>query len=175
MGFYNTIAKGYDQLHKDEQEAKIAKIIDVVDSDFLPKKGEKLLDVGCGTGVSTAPWECECVGIDPAEELVRIAEYKFRNDDSKGFVCAKAEEIPFPDNSFDFVLSVTAFQNFDDIRKAIKEIKRVGKNKFVFTVLKKSSKIDEIEKLIIINFRIKKIIMEAKDVIFVCESNIYKQ
>lgn len=170
MDYYDDIAEGYEELHGEEQESKMAKIISDVDSSFLPTKTDRVLDVGCGTGISTESWGGECVGIDPSIELIKIAQEKFKGDKKKKFILAKAEEIPFEDNFFDFVISVTSFQNFENIREAIKEIKRVGKKKFLFTVLRKSPKIEFIEKLIIINFKVKKIIMEKKDIIFVCES-----
>lgn len=164
--YYDQIAEGYDALHKDEQIQKLAKIISSIDPKFLPKKSDSLLDVGCGSGISTAPWECRCVGFDPSIELIKIAR---NNYPKKHFFVAMAENIPFPGDSFDFVICITAIHNFSDIKRGINEMKRVGKKGFIFTVLKKSKNIDNIQKLIIINFRIIKIIMEDKDIIFICE------
>ena len=47
-------------------------------------------------------------------------------------------------------------------------MKRVGKNKFAFSVLKKSEKLDKIKKLIEKIFTIKHEIEEEKDIIFIC-------
>ena len=110
----------------------------------IPRKGEKLLDVGCGSGISTSVWNCDCTGIDPSEKLIEIAH---KNYPGKRFVVASAEDIPFPDGAFDILISITAIHNFKDVRKAINEMKRVCKGRFVITVLRKAAKVDEIAKL----------------------------
>ncbi len=162
--YYNSIASGYDSLHMEEQLQKMTTIIADMGKD-IPKKDEKLLDVGCGTGISTSVWNCDCTGIDPSRELIEIAHRKYPN---KRFLVGNAEELPFPDKSFDIVISITAIHNFDDIKKGILEMKRVCKDRAVFSVLKKAKDIEDIQKYIIINFRIKRIMMEEKDLIFIC-------
>lgn len=159
--YYDDIAAGYEELHKTEQEKKMQIIL----SEVKVKPTDKLLDVGCGTGITTMPWKCIRTGIDPARQLLVRAHEK----DQIEYVLAAAEDIPFDDNSFDIVTSVTAIQNFSDIKKGLEEIKRVGKKTFVLTFLKRSEKRDCIEGLINDMFKIKKIIEEEKDMIFICE------
>ena len=159
MNYYDSISKGYEKLHKEEQKNKL-KII----KKFLKVKiADKLLDVGCGTGITTSPWKCKRYGIDPAENLLKRA--RLRNKIK--YIKAVAENIPFKDNYFDVVISVTAIQNFDNIEKGLKEIKRVGKDRFILTFLKKSSKRNKIDKLIKKYFKIKEIIEEEKDMIYI--------
>ena len=79
---------------------------------------------------------------------------------------AQAEKIPYSDDEFDYVISVTAIQNFEDVEQGLKEIKRVGKTKFVLTALKKSSKMSKIRILINKLFDVKQEIEEDKDFIF---------
>ena len=164
--YYDAIAEGYDSLHKEEQIKKLAKILSDLPAHLIPKPSESLLDVGCGSGISTAPWDCRCTGIDPSIELIKIAQ---KNYPGKDFIVGHAENLPFKEKSFDFVISITAIHNFSDIKKGILEMKRVGRKGFVFTVLRKSSNVDLIQKLLIINFRVHKIVMEDKDIIFICE------
>ena len=45
---------------------------------------------------------------------------------------SKAENLPFKDNAFNFVVSITAIHNFSNIEKSLEEINRVGRNEFVF-------------------------------------------
>jgi ubiquinone/menaquinone biosynthesis C-methylase UbiE len=162
--FYGGIASGYDELYMAEQLQKMTSIIAELGAD-VPKKKEKLLDVGCGTGISTSVWKCECTGIDPSSELIEIAKKKYPG---KTFLVGKAEKLPFPDKSFDVVICITAIHNFDDVRQGLIEMKRVCKDRVVITVLRKSKKVEDIQKYIIINFRVKRIVMEEKDLIFVC-------
>ena len=160
MNYYDEISKTYDELHKEEQLAKIQIIFD----EDLVKPQDKLLDVGCGTGFSLDCFECkEAIGIDPSEKLIQ--QYKGKHQ----VQVAQAEQLPFKDSQFDVVLSFTAIQNFDDIQKGLQEIKRVGKTKFGLTFLKRSMKaqiIEEIIEKVFSEFNIKKIEQE-KDFIFI--------
>lgn len=158
MQYYNKISKGYNELHGKEQKAKV----DLIKKNIKISKKDKLLDVGAGTGLSS-DFECDVTAVDPSEELLK------QNPVKKKFV-AYAENLPFPDSSFDIVISVTAVHNFKNIEKGLLEIKRVGKNKFVLSVLKKSAKFDLIKKLIKKYFKIQKEIEEEKDLIFLCNS-----
>jgi ubiquinone/menaquinone biosynthesis C-methylase UbiE len=158
MTYYDEISEGYEELHKEEQEKKIALI-----KKFLkPKETDKLLDVGCGTGLTTEPWPCKRFGIDPAKKLIARA----RDKENIEYKVAPAENIPYKDNEFDYVISITAIQNFQDIEKGLNEIKRVGKNNFILTCLKRSPKINTIIQLINKHFKVKQVVEEEKDLIY---------
>lgn len=158
--YYDEISEGYEELHRDEQEKKMKIIL----SEVKVAPSDSLLDVGCGTGLTTVPWKCKRTGIDPAGKLLEKAHDK----ENINYVLAAAEMIPFPNKSFDIVTSVTAIQNFSNIKKGLSEIKRVGKDRFVLTYLKKSAKSKMIERLISEIFNVKKRIEEEKDIIFIC-------
>ncbi len=158
MTYYDEISEGYEELHKEEQLKKI----ELIKKYLKPNPEDKLLDVGCGTGLTTEPWKCKRYGIDPAKKLLA----KAKNKENIKYKLAPAENIPYPDNFFDIVISITAIQNFQDIEKGLKEIKRVGKDKFILSFLKKSSKAEKIKKLIKKVFDVKEIIEEEKDLIF---------
>ena len=160
MDFYRLISKGYNELYGEEQKVKL----NIIKENLDIKSTDLLLDVGCGTGISD--FDCKVLGIDPSVELLK-------QNLERQTVLAKAENIPFKDRSFDKVISVTAMHNFDNIEKSMEEIRRVGKKDFAFSILKKSSKFDFIEKEIKENFEIKKIIDGKKDWVFIC-SKIFK-
>lgn len=155
MNYYNEISKGYEGLYKEEQFKKLK----IIKKYIKVNKKDKLLDVGCGSGFSTNLWNCKAFGIDPSIELLKKAK--------GNFILAKAENLPFKNNFFDIVTSITSIQNFTNIEKALKEIKRVGKNKFILTFLKKSPKKSKILNLIKKHFKIKNLIEEEKDLIFI--------
>jgi ubiquinone/menaquinone biosynthesis C-methylase UbiE len=157
--YYNTIAPAYDELHEAEQLKKL----EVIKPLLKINKDTKLLDVGCGSGISTN-FECDATGIDPSDELLKIAEKKYPHIQ---FFQGNAEQLPFEDNSFDVVISLTAIQNFADIQKGISEIKRVGKKQFALSYLKQSNKAENIETEIKKQFPKAKRIEEEKDIIFV--------
>jgi len=156
MGYYDETSRNYNELHGEEQLNKLRIIAD----NLKVKKSDSLLDVGCGSGLSSKIFNCNITGIDPSEKLLQQCPFKT--------VQASAESIPFPDHSFDIVIAVTCIHNFNDIEQGLSEIKRVGKDIFAFSILKKSVKLKEIEVLISKCFNITKRIEEEKDVIFIC-------
>lgn len=161
MGYYDDIAEGYNELHGEEQLKKLRIVKKKLeDHEIKITPGTKLLDVGCGTGISTDFWDCDATGIDPSEGLIR---QNINKGKKSRLIAAHAENIPFPDKSFDIVLSITAIQNFDDVEKGLKEIKRVGKGCFVLSFLKKSEKADMIKGLIENMFDVNEIVEEEKD------------
>ena len=155
MNYYDETATGYNELHGEEQLNKLKIIAD----EIKVTKNTKLLDVGCGTGLSAKVFDCNITGIDPAEKLLEQAPFKK--------IKAKAESLPFKDNEFDVVIAVTSIHNFDDIEKGLKEIKRVGKDQFALTVLKKAQNADQIIEKIKNIFPVIQEIDESKDKIFI--------
>jgi len=158
--YYDKISESYEELHKEEQLKKIMLLSKYIN----PKQGDKLLDVGCGTGISTEPWNCIRFGLDSSEKLLEIGK-KLRKGIS--FIKGEAENMPFPDRYFDYVISITSVQNFKDIEKGLKEIKRVGKGRFIISFLKKSGSNNKIKEMIEKIFEIREIIEEDKDLIFI--------
>jgi ubiquinone/menaquinone biosynthesis C-methylase UbiE len=166
MDFYKLISPGYDELYGEEQRIKL----NILKKNLNIKNDDLLLDVGCGTGHK---FDCGVVGIDPSIELLQQHQKNNNKFNNKNRILARAENIPFKDNIFDKVISITSMHNFDDIEKGIKEMKRVGKEDFAFSVLKKTRHFDLIEKEINENFDVKKIIDGKKDWVFIC-SKVFK-
>ena len=156
MPYYDAISGGYDELHGEEQLSKLS----IIKSNLEISKNAMLLDVGCGTGISSQ-FGCKVVGLDSSIGLIKLNK---SSDKIVGF----AESLPFKGNSFDYVISITSIHNFKNIKKSINEMKRVGKEHFVFSVLRKSGKFDYIKKMIEENFKIGNVVEEEKDVIFFC-------
>lgn len=163
MNYYDQIADGYDELHKEEQLKKLA----IIKNSGIVKVGDNLLDVGCGSGFSLDYFNVSsAVGVDPSAGLVS------KYSGNQKIMVERAEQLNFEDDLFDVVISITAIQNFDCVPEGLKEIKRVGKKRFALTYLKKSSKAQEIEDLmseIFAEFSIKRI-EEEKDIIFLIKS-----
>lgn len=165
MDYYDQISEGYGELHEDEQLRKAM----IIAEQIRPRQDELLLDVGCGPATYISLFSCIKVGIDPSKELLRKAIEAEEGKEDCFFIQARAEALPFRDMSFDYVISVTAVHNFTDVKKGLSEIRRVAKGKVVLSVLKRSSKFGQIEKLIEELFEIKKIILEDKDAVFLLE------
>jgi ubiquinone/menaquinone biosynthesis C-methylase UbiE len=99
-------------------------------------QGESVLEVGCGTGEVTLAAKAktgaagQVVGLDPSPEMIAVAHDKAQQ---KGvaidFEVGVIEAIPFPDDSFDVVLSSLMMHHLPDALKArgLAEIRRVLK------------------------------------------------
>jgi demethylmenaquinone methyltransferase/2-methoxy-6-polyprenyl-1,4-benzoquinol methylase/phosphoethanolamine N-methyltransferase len=100
-----------------------------------PAPGEKVLDVGCGTGtlaiaIKRQAGAGEVHGIDASPEMVLVAKEKSAKGGSDiDFRVALIEAIPFPDASFDLVTSSLMLHHLPDNLKAkgFLEIRRVLK------------------------------------------------
>ncbi len=166
--YYDGIAEGYEELHGAEQLQKLAIIRHTLTTQPQLKgfinPSDSLLDVGCGTGIGTAYFDCaRRVGIDPSAQLIARAR---KGASSYSVGCA--EKLPFFDHEFDVIISLTAIQNFDDIKKGLSEIKRVGKKRFILTVLQRSEKYALIDEMIKKTFTVIMTIAEEKDMIYFC-------
>ncbi|MFH1211564.1 MAG: class I SAM-dependent methyltransferase [Candidatus Woesearchaeota archaeon] len=156
--YYDDIAKGYDELYKREQMKKLKLIL----KNIKIPSGAAVLDVGCGTGYALEFFE-NSLGLDPSIELLKKSKSRV--------VCANAENMPFKDKAFDLVFSITAVHHFN-LEKAIPEMLRVGRENFVFTVLKRIDNFNKIIETIKTSFDVYKMLEEDKDFILFCKHRV---
>jgi ubiquinone/menaquinone biosynthesis C-methylase UbiE len=94
-----------------------------------PNRGDFILDAGCGTGVFTLDLlhlGCHIIGIDLSMPMLVRAKEKARGYPFR-IVRADLLNLPFFENSFDKVISVTALEFIGDGRRATEELFRVTK------------------------------------------------
>jgi ubiquinone/menaquinone biosynthesis C-methylase UbiE len=98
------------------------------------KKGDSVLDVGCGTGrqalnvAGIIGLTGKLVGIDPSSFRIELARKKFNGDSSGNvhFLVGKAEDLrDVPDNSINHAYFCSSFHWIDDKKTALNEIYRV--------------------------------------------------
>lgn len=93
--------------------------------------GERVLDVGCGTGsltytvTSSAP-RSEIVGVDPSSTFVEYARSR-ASDPRVSFEVGNALNLPYPDASFDKCLCLLVLQFIPDVGRAVEEMRRVSR------------------------------------------------
>lgn len=97
----------------------------------LDLSDEKLLDVGCGTGeilnsLGKIYPNAGLYGIDISPQMIEVANKKEYAKKIK-YVCGDAENIPYPDNKFDVLLTSESFHHYPNPTKALKEFGRVLK------------------------------------------------
>jgi len=133
---YEFFAKEYDPLSK-KHEWYSPEVLFGLAFEFV-KRGQKLLDIGIGTGQSSLLFKkvgLEIYGIDGSNEMLKICEKKHIAKDLKRF---DLTEIPLPyiPKSFDHIISNGVFYFFKDIEPFFIEAERLikGKGTFNFTV-----------------------------------------
>ena len=101
---------------------------------LLPESG-KGIEIGVGTGRFSVPFGIT-TGVEPSREMAEIAI-------SRGITVhdAKAENLPFDDNTFDYVLMVTTICFFEDPLQALRESSRILRpsGKIIIGMLDKDS------------------------------------
>lgn len=85
-------------------------------------KGEEVLSVGCGPAIIESALSergFSITGLDVSQEALDCAP------DSVRTVVGRAEEMPFPESSFDAAIYVASLQFIEDYRKALEQAARV--------------------------------------------------
>jgi SAM-dependent methyltransferase len=86
---------------------------------------ERALDVGCGEGRFCRMLReagIEAVGVEPTRALREAAQAR---DNQGSYVDATAESLPFPESSFDLVISYLSMIDIEGLEDAIQEMARV--------------------------------------------------
>lgn len=95
------------------------------------RDGDAVLDVGCGTGslslaLRDATKTARITGVEPSRDYLTHAAQK-PTDPRVRFEVGDAQELPFPDASFDRTLSMLVLNFVPDRTRALKEMIRVTK------------------------------------------------
>lgn len=104
---------------------------------YALKSGSRILDIGCAKGFMLY----DAMTLIPGLEIagIDISEYAIENavEPVKPYVqVGNALSLPYPDNHFDLVVSVTTIHNLDrkGCVKALQEIERVSKGNSFITI-----------------------------------------
>jgi len=97
--------------------------------------GERVLDMGCGSGWATRLLARmvgdgpegfgQVVGVDVSDEMIRQARAASKDFENVLYVWGSAQQIPWEENYFDKVLSVESFYYYPDQDRALMELFRV--------------------------------------------------
>lgn len=143
---YDESAKVYHQRYLQIQRTKYQAVVP-----FL--QNGPLLDVGVGTGIglSSTVKFTPLVGIDGSIEMLQIAQQQIQSNmcwqTPVSLICASAEALPFRNQVFSTVVSITVIQNLKNINEGAEELQRVGQlgGLLVVTTLAKALSLQELE------------------------------
>lgn len=123
---------GYGGMRYDGRWRKVARAM--IDH-YGIKPGDRILDVGCGKGYLAYDFTQECPGVEVRG--LDISQYAIENAKEEikdKLALGDAVSLPFEDDSFDYVVSITTLHNLppDKMVKALSEIERVSRrDKFI--------------------------------------------
>jgi len=128
--FFDGIAEKWEKEHRilREQE-KLRNLFACVHL----KKGDRVLDVGCGTGrlvplirekTGTEAWIVE---LDFAFEMLKVARRRY-GVEKMFFIQSDTEKLPHGERLFDSVVCFALFPHIDDKGRALREYRRVLKS-----------------------------------------------
>ena len=120
---YDDVAEAYHRIHAPrlaEPARDLVKLADVA-------SGERVLDVGTGTGVAAAAAGesgAEVVGVDESLGMLAVAH---REAPGLAFAGAEAIDLPFRDGRFDAVIANFVLAHFTRYETALHDLVRVAK------------------------------------------------
>jgi ubiquinone/menaquinone biosynthesis C-methylase UbiE len=126
---------GYGGYHYDGRWRSVAR--DIIDHYGL-NSGMRVLDVGCGKGFLVKDLMLECPGLEVfGLDISLYALQKAPTELIGRLHLGSGDNLPFPDDSFDCVLSLNTIHNFKrpGAVKAMSEIQRVSKRNKSFVVV----------------------------------------
>ena len=96
-----------------------------IEDEFCGRKAT-VLEIGCGAAelLEHLKIDMSYTGLDPSESVIDIDKQRFP---TQAFVVGFAENLPFPDNSFDLIFSAQTLQSFSQPKRSLLEMKRVLK------------------------------------------------
>lgn len=127
--FFDERAASYDGWY----ETPLGAFVDRVEREAVfgllePVPGERILDVGCGTGRYARELVgrgVDAVGVDPSAAMLAVATTRHAPDGSPAYVRAVAERLPFASCVFDAAISVTTLEFVEDLDAVLAEAARV--------------------------------------------------
>ncbi|HEX8205992.1 MAG TPA: methyltransferase domain-containing protein [Solirubrobacteraceae bacterium] len=95
------------------------------------RPGERVLDVGCGTGFYVAELledvgpDGAVTGVDPSAPMLTVARERCAGAPNVTFAEGAATALPVEDASFDAAVSVQVLEYVEDVDAALRELRRV--------------------------------------------------
>jgi SAM-dependent methyltransferase len=128
-GFLTAHRADWSVGHYEETASQLLPVAELLVEDAAPLAGERVVDVGCGTGnaaLLAAARGAKVTGVDPALRLLDVARRRAAAATLEvTFIAGEAAALPLPDNSADVVLSVFGVIFAPDPQAAAAELARV--------------------------------------------------
>ncbi len=96
----------------------------------VPLAGKEVLEVGCGRGGGASYMARylrprRVAAVDLNATAIRFDQGFYKDQENLEFLTADAQDLPFPVGSFDAVVNVESSHHYPDMRRFLREVKRV--------------------------------------------------
>ncbi|PWT79325.1 MAG: methyltransferase type 11 [Acidobacteria bacterium] len=123
---YDKQATSYDRTWR----RYIARTLGFLKATISFRSSDKILDIACGTGeferlILREHPDQQMIGIDISENMLNFAREKCRAYPNAAFLKADASALPFPDQTFDLVVTANSLHYFDKPSVSLAEMRRV--------------------------------------------------
>lgn len=135
---YLNIKKHYEKediikLFIKDEKTKV-EFSNMIEKEIFQLKGKRVLDIGCGKGgvaISCALRGANAFGFDADADEIKIAKKRAKSYGINNILIFKgdAENMPFPDDSFELVTATGVLEHVKNSEKNIKEMIRVTKHR----------------------------------------------
>ena len=130
-------ARLYDAWRRSSRGRAMDSFLEKIIPEMLkPRKNERVLDIGCGTGnhlLLLNRLGLEINGVDASPYMIDMARKRLGNK------CAlrtgNAKDLPFDDNEFDLAVLINTLEFLDNPLQALREAGRVAKRKVFIGVM----------------------------------------
>jgi ubiquinone/menaquinone biosynthesis C-methylase UbiE len=126
MKGHRWFAAWYDRMAASEEK----KFMGAIRSEMLRDLTGRVLEIGAGTGLNFSHYRngAEITATEPDAYMVQRAEERVAEADASiDLQQVAAEELPFPNETFDFAISTLVLCSVQDPRRALSEVRRVLK------------------------------------------------
>lgn len=122
---YSEFSRYYDKIFENVFSPRINRVI----GELQIEPGASVLEVGVGTGLalSAYPTDCHVTGVDLAPDMLERARRKVEHEGWQHIDLAvgDAQELDFPDDSFDYVTSFHVVSVVPEPKRMMREMVRV--------------------------------------------------
>ena len=134
IALYDLYAARYDRVKQFDEQADLALISLPIMERIQPQADPLILDVATGTGrlplimARNAQFAGHVIGLDASRRMLKVARKKISAERFEEFISltrGDAQDLPFPDDSFDVVTCLEALEFLSDQRAALAEMIRV--------------------------------------------------
>ncbi len=130
LGFYDTWRQSHQSRTIDRSiEPLVVSLLD-------PRPGDRVLDIGCGTGnhlIMFSKMGLDVSGVDASPQMLEKARARLGH--KSNFKIGMAEDLPFDDNEFDLAVLINTLEFMDNPLSALREAGRVARKKIFIGVL----------------------------------------